>query len=475
LIQIPRSTIRLFRSVLRRCGRKNAYAYQTISIHAGDDGLRLRRHFGDIAIEYRLAGSFAKDEFAFASEALADFEGRDDEAVTLERMKGGAIRAQWHDGVVPQTKEYEASPLEKLPAWPATPEQLVPADGAFWQALSDAVISAAKDSQTRYVLTSLQFRGSTGALVATDGHELLFQSGLAFPWKEDCLVPATPLLGSKEFLDEGPISFGRTNTCVTFQAGPWTLHLHIEKEGMYPKAEDAIPTLKGKFTHWRIDPADADFLATALPRLPGAKEADAPVTVDLNGHVLIRAKASDQAGTTELVLAHSSADKPVRFVVNRQLLLRALSLGFSEFDIVDPKTAVQCSDQHRKFAFMPIQGTPTPATDKATRISSDPNHETVSTSPIPLERSEAAMKASTASNGTSTNGTTQRDETPESNGHSQAGYGALIAEAEAIKTDVRNIFVRINQLVIAIKRHRKTAQGVQNMLTNLRQLERIGG
>jgi hypothetical protein len=423
-----------------------------------------------------VAGSFAKDDLALSGEALADLEGRNDDPVSLEHGAGDVIHAAWHDGVVPQTKEYDATASKKLQPWPECPTQLTLADPALWHALADATASASTEQNSRYVLSSLQLRGGKGEIAATDGHQLLIQSGCAFPWTEDVLVPATQLFACKELGGEEPLLIGKTDSHVVLRSGAWTIFLLIDKTGRFPKVEDAIPSLTGKFTRWQVDPIDAAFLADTLPRLPGAKDVDAPVTVDLNGQVLIRARGSDQANTTELVLARSTADKPVRFVVNRHFLLRALALGFPELDIINPDSALQCSDQHRRFVFMPIQkGAAVPASNKATRISSILKTQPVPDSHEASERSDAEMKNAPTSATNGTSGGTQREDAPPTNGEAHGGYSALIAEAEAVKNDLRSIFARVNQLIITIKRHRKQAQGVQAMLTNLRQLERIGG
>ncbi len=54
---------------------------------------------------------------------------------------------------------------------------------------------------TRYALNCLQLRGR-GDIAATDGHHILIQSGFAFPWAENLLVPAKSVLGCQE-LDTG--------------------------------------------------------------------------------------------------------------------------------------------------------------------------------------------------------------------------------------------------------------------------------
>jgi hypothetical protein len=57
----------------------------------------------------------------------------------------------------------------------------------------------------------------------------------------------------------------------------------------------------------------------------------APVTLDLNGQAVVRAKAEGQEQVTEVVLCQSEVHgPPVRFATNRDNLGRALALGFCE-------------------------------------------------------------------------------------------------------------------------------------------------
>ena len=54
-------------------------------------------------------------------------------------------------------------------------------------------------------------------------------------------------------------------------------------------------------------------MTRTLPRLPGTDSENAPVTLDLNGQVIVRARAEDQTQATEVVLAGSEVSgKPVR-------------------------------------------------------------------------------------------------------------------------------------------------------------------
>src|SRR5262249_49385637 len=166
-----------------------------------------------------------------------------------------------------------------------------------------AALAAASRTATpepvRFHTHRLQLRGKTGVIVATDGRQLLLQSGFHFPWAEDLLVPATPVFGCKELGQGLPVEIGRTETHVALRVGPWWLHLQIDQEGRFPQAERVLPQPKANGTCWHLHAEDAARLVKELPRLPG-KEADGqPVTVDLNGAVVVRARSTGQDQVTE--------------------------------------------------------------------------------------------------------------------------------------------------------------------------------
>jgi hypothetical protein len=473
LIQISRTLVRTLRSVLRRAARRTERVRPIVQFQADSDGLRLRTHLTSVAVEYHVPGSYLAEHVLLPLDALADFEGRGDAIVSIDRTERGKARAQWQDGVVPQVKEYDGEDPAKLPQWPALPIAMTPQDPSLWKALADAAQSAGTEA-VRYALTDIQLRGRSGEIVATDGRQLLIQSGYPFPWQEDLRIPATPLFACKELASEDPLSLGHTDAYLTLQLGPWTMHLYFDKEGRYPKVDDVLPSPSATLTHWRIDPADSAFLAKALPRLPGAQDEHAPITVDLNGQALLRARDAEQNRTTELVLARSSADRPVRFVVNRNFVARALELGLTEAHIVNADSVFLFQDARRKFVVMPLsKDTAVPASKDALRIQST-DVETVSPTSVP-ERNKPMAKNPTSSTTTNGNGTAHRPDTPPNNGESHGGYSALIAEAEALKALLRDVYARANGLLLSIKRQRKQAHAVQATLANLRQLQHIDG
>lgn len=487
MLTIPRCLARQVRAVFRRLVRKADSGQAQVMLQAGTDGLRIRLHHRDCGAEYHQPGSLPSEVLILPLEAFARFEGRSDSPVSLERTEQGMIRAQWQDGIVPQLADYEAGDPEKLTPFPDLPEQMLPNGPGLWKALADATQSAAREG-LRYALDRLQLRGHTGTMVATDGRQLLLQKGFRFPWTEDVLLPSSPVFACPELPDDLPVSVGRTPTHIHFQAGSWTLLFAIDAQGRYPNAEQVLPALKGPFTRWRIDPADAAFLAHTLPRLPVRQEDGAPVTVDLNGQAVVRARATGQSRATEVLLARSeAAGPPVRFAINRRFLARALQLGLTEVSVVKPDAPLLAQDERRQLVIMPLgPDLVLPPQEDAVHVPSTEG-QTLTRKAVP-ERRKQPMKTTVAASSTINGADASPPKAiPENNGIGQhlthsarvppkangTGLEALLIEGEALRDSLRDAYTRSNQLLLAIKRQKKQAQAVRATLASLRQLQHL--
>ena len=122
----------------------------------------------------------------------------------------------------------------------------------------------------------------------------------------------------------------------------------------FPDVDRALPAAGAAATRLVLHPTDARFLADALGRLPGADDGDAPVTLDLDGRVVVRARG-ESGPATELVLARSSsAGPPARVAMNRAYLARAARLGFVEVEVGGPEAPLCCRDGRRTYAWQPL-------------------------------------------------------------------------------------------------------------------------
>lgn len=469
MIAIPRSLVRQLRSVFRRLVQKSDRAI--VSLKADRNGLRVRLHTAEIQAEYRVEGSYASERMAFPFDALAAFEGKGTGQVTLELTSSG-VQAKWDDGAVPQVRDFEAFDRNSLSKFPDTPKELVVVGPNVLNALCDASLVTAREG-VRYATHKIQLRGRKGEIVSTDGHQLLVQSGFQFPFTSDLIIPS-----SKVFKDlEGEeVQLAADKHFVTLQAGPWTLHLPIDTEARYPRVDEVIPKANG-VTRCTLSTEDATFLSKSLSRLPGGNDENSPVTMDLNGQVIVRARGSNQPKATEVVLAGSQVSgKAVRWNANRDLVGRALDLGFTMFDVLDADSPVACRDSHRTYVFMPLlKKDAIPPSEDALRIHSS-GQETATSQPV-VEASVPAKRRSRpipSAPVTESNGDGEHDQPVEAGKRTHGSViHELMEEASALRDVLRDAYTRTHHLMSGLQRHKKQSQAVKSTLASLRQLQQL--
>lgn len=470
MIQITRVLARQFRAMLRKsvlAGMPKG-GHIPVVLQAGRDGLRLHAHQVDVGLEYHLPGSHAPEVITCPSNVLDDCQGNKDTPVTFED-KTGTIQVRWDDHSVPQIRDYPRGDPDDPSAFPELPQRFTPSKPELLTALAHGVQCASHDA-IRFAINRLQLRGSSSEIVSTDGRQLLVQKGIGFPWKEDLLVPALPIFGSPELPQNGPVTLGRTKTHVSLRIGPWTIVLSIDSQGRFPQYENVIPKMTGTVTRWQIDPDDALFLDQTLPRLPGASNDHEPVTVDLNGEVVIRSRESSESRTTEVVLARSKAvGEPVRFSMSRTVLARAVAMNFLELRVVNADKPMLFQDEKRQYVVMPLAKELVigPSNDAICIVSAEPQPVA---HPSTIERRKRSMSAPStnghnSSNGHSTsNGVSAKTVSSTTPKVSSGGINALIGEALALKGVLRDAYTRTNQLMVALKRQKKQSQAVQASL-----------
>jgi hypothetical protein len=82
---------------------------------AGPEGLRVRAHKYDLAVEYHQPGALPVDEILVPGDFLDDSEGGKDETVTLENGSNGHVIAQWRDKNIPQLLQYDIPVTKDIP------------------------------------------------------------------------------------------------------------------------------------------------------------------------------------------------------------------------------------------------------------------------------------------------------------------------------------------------------------------------
>lgn len=228
--------------------------------------------------------------------------------------------------------------------------------------------------------------------------------------------------------------------------------------------------------------------------MPGASEDLQPVTVDLNGEVIIRARESNPSRCTDLLLARSkTSGPPVRFSFTRVFLARAARLHFSEMLVVNADTPVLFQDEKRTYVVMPLekQFALGPSDDAVRIVSAEaqpvPHPSTVPAEPQPVTHPTTVERRKRIMPTPSTNGHSAANGNGAFNGEpvkavrsaptpgSSSGSNALINETLALKAMLREAYTRTNQLLAALKKQKKQSQAVQATLASLRQLQHIDG
>jgi len=393
MLTITRCQARRLAAVFRRhaLGLARKGPAPPLVLHADPGGgLRARFQHPALAVEFIAPGE-ARGEgpVALPLEAPADVAGRDEGTVTLEAAEPGRTVASWADRGIPRSRAYAVMPVANLAPFPGLPDRFEPIPAAVLEALAEAAATTDADS-TRYALGCIALRGGSSDLAATDGRQVLIRGGFRWPWAGTVLVRRPPPLAARELPRDRPVEVGKTDAHVVLRAGPWTLWLEIQADARFPDVDRAIPAAGAAATRLRLHPADAAFLAGALDRLPGGELTTAPVTVDCNGKVAVRARGEGEARPTELVLARSGyTGSPARICVNRAFLARAAGLELTELEFGGPEDPVAGRGGGLVYAFQPLstEGAIGPA-DDAIRIESGPVR-----SPSPAVRPGESPKA----------------------------------------------------------------------------------
>ncbi len=471
MITLARRRSRRLRGVLRRSALGIAHRgpVPPILFQAEGDVLLARYRLGALAVEHAepCAGP-SSGMVPLPPDALADFEGHDDTPVSLEAVAPGRTVARWTDRGIPQAREY-AVPAVPPGEFPAMPDAWADAPPGWLDALAEAAATTAEDD-TRYALGCLLIKdGRDGhEVVATDGRQMLIRGAFRLPWDGDVLIRRSPIFACKGLPRDRPWSVGRAGDHILLRSGPWTIAAEIQTDARFPRVDQVFPAADAAASRLRLDPADAAVLADALGRLPGADSPNAPVTVDLNGRVAVRARGAGDDPATELVLGRSAyTGVPVRFQTNREFLGRAVRLGFAEIEVIDPASPIACRTGGRAYAWQPLDAESAIApSDDAVRIESVPRPVTPGAPP----GKEIEMKEIEQPNGRDAGSHVEREATADPGAAVPAGLAALVAEAVTLHEALGEARSRAGRLVTALRRQRRQDRLVQSTLASLRQL-----
>ena len=465
MIQLTRKHIRTLRTTIRQSlGISNARRAPAVTFRSTPNELLIQASTDKVAVECRLPGSYQPECFAIPYEALSTVEGKQDDLVSLTK-RDDIVILQWSDAEIPQSVQFSSSDAMEMPP---IPDNLVTIDPQFLSAMAEAVATTDQES-TRYALNCIRLRGRDGQIAATDSAQALIQTGFTFPWDDEILLTGSGAFASSDFATSDDLRIGRSADWVTLQANSRTLHLWIEKERRFPDIDLQIPANGSAATTLSLSEDDIEFLLMSAKRLPGASEHNAPVTVDLNGVVAIRAVAEDQSNPTELVLSNSRrVGDELQFNTDRKFLTRAAKLGFRDICLRSNEAPAYCQDDRRTYiwALLGEEGAIT-SSAQTTRISSpvtsiSKTTQTRTTTSITTAQ-PATTRTATRPTATAATAATEPEPNP-----------GLLAQAETLRDSLSRALGDTRDLITSIKRNQKQNRLVETTLRSLKQLEHIG-
>lgn len=226
----------------------------------------------------------------------------------------------------------------------------VTARPGFLGALRDAAACTAREAGS-YALDHILLRGSVGQIVATDGVQLLSQSGFCFPWTEDLLVSRCGLALAARLLLDRPVTMRRTREHVVLRAGSWEVALRADSSRRFPSVERLLQRPLAA-TRWRLAPVAASLLARAL-RAPGSGSRTRLVILDLARPATVWMQRP--GGQWYLWVAHRSRVTGTYscLTTGADYLTRALNLGFRAFQFTTSAQPIWACDRSRTLIWMP--------------------------------------------------------------------------------------------------------------------------
>ncbi|MHC2068155.1 hypothetical protein ACYFX5_11820 [Bremerella sp. T1] len=368
MISISGKVLQQLRTMVRKglCMNKRQ-SNRPITFIANQRELSISISSENAILEYRESGSFVPVQFA-APLALMRECSASTRTDVLIKAGNEVVDVSWFEGAIPQQKLFPRLPAKPLPR---EPEQWCSNNSELMTALRDASGTADSES-SQYALNCIRLRGHDGQLAATDGRQLLVQDGFSLPWEGQVLIPASPLFSCADLQRGTSTDVACQEAWVVFRNGPWSIWLKIDKTSRFPEVDSLVPTAVHGDRLLALNDEDAAFLQQNLQHLPGTNAANSPITVDLNGKVVFRARDAEKSSACDLIMSRSRwTGKFIRFAVNRHHLARAVQLGFRNFQVDRPESPVVAKSDHRTFVWANLcQESAFPPSDDAMQVDS---------------------------------------------------------------------------------------------------------
>ncbi|MFO0805489.1 MAG: hypothetical protein U0791_20485 [Gemmataceae bacterium] len=330
MITLPSAVCRELTEVFRRLGRGRVQTEVVLEWTAGRDGLTLQAVAPEVAVRHRTPGRRPEARGAGSLDSLAIPNGSTESNVTLR-----------------------PDPRRSSKPFPVEPKRFTPVAPGLWAALAAAASVTARDAESRFVLNRIQLRGGRKTIVASDSKQLLVQTGFAFPWSDDLLVPSSDIFAALAGRTPPETAVARTPGYVWIRSGPWTVALTIDSGGRFPDVDPLLVRAEKSGSELIVAGADRVRLVREIPRLPGGRAETRSVTIDLAGPAVRAGEAGASSASIPLPQSRVQGRRTV-VTCDRAYLLAALKLGFTRMSVSTADQPLVWRDERRTYLFLPL-------------------------------------------------------------------------------------------------------------------------
>jgi DNA polymerase-3 subunit beta len=300
-----------------------------VKISGEKDGVKVTGTNLEQTLTCKIKGGEGGGSFIVDLKELKDYlkQGGTTATVQFEDV-GNKIAAIFHAGNIPVIKQFSQFPLDEWPELAEVYYRGYKSDILFAK-IYDAASSASKDS-TRRVLQSVLLESD--AVIASNGKELVKLS-CTTGIKKAVPIPVTKFLRSANFAKcSGTVAVQEVNgvTHCRLESDNW---IYTTKcvDGNYPNYRQVIPKSSSNIVD--LSGKDIEYLKKGVPLLDCDDEHN---TIHLYAdHRQVKILPADYKGTALTVNSKYIGVKPVVVSLNRELLVKALNLGFGKLEFAD--------------------------------------------------------------------------------------------------------------------------------------------
>ncbi|HEY3899584.1 MAG TPA: DNA polymerase III subunit beta [Chthoniobacter sp.] len=392
---------------------------------------------------------------------------------TGENLSELSVTVEYPVGQQTAEAKMTSLPVVEFPEIPRIKGEPVPVNDAVRQSIHEAFDCASTD-ETRLILNSAFIDVSKDEghyIVGTNGSILFSSNSFKLPMKECFVLPSHKFFGWKEFNNDGEWQL-KLATPEHKDDTPWFQiasrrwrFIGRQIDGAYPNWRQVVPG-ESQFTS-SVQFDEIDTLADTIDRLPDYDPVNHAIGIEKNDNTvnLLWKPEKDHEWKRLSVTVHQLTGDDIAIFLNRHYLTKALRFGLSRLGCIDPMSPVKFSHEGRQMIVMPVRAESTPTA--ASQAQETPSQQPAAPSPAANEERTPMV------NDTNTNGTSK----PAEPITIDAQLGAIIIDAEALRTTVQDTLGEVSVLCKKLKtfqrEHKSSTKDLQSVRQTLEKLQNV--